>query len=152
MAEKNYLTAERLDELKKELDHLKKVVRHEIIAKITEAKAMGDLSENAAYSDAKEQQAFAEGHILELEDFLKTAVVIQKKSGDLVRIGSSIQIEGNGKVKNYQIVGSNEANPLKGMISNESPIGRAFLGHKLGDDVVVETPAGRATYKITAVN
>lgn len=138
--------------MKKELDHLKKVVRHEIINKITEAKAMGDLSENAAYSDAKEQQAFNEGKILELEDFLKTAVVIEKKSGDLVRIGSSIKVEGNGKVKNYQIVGSNEADPLKGMISNESPLGRAFLGHKLGDDVIVETPAGKVSYKITAVS
>jgi len=151
MPEKNYVTAERLAELKKELERLKKVTRHEIIAKITEAKAMGDLSENAAYADAKEQQAFAEGKILELEDFLKTAVVIEKKSGDLVRIGSAIKVERGGKTKEFQIVGSNEANPVKGLISNESPLGRAFLGHKPGDNVTVETPAGKAVYKILEI-
>ena len=152
MSEKNYVTAARLEELKKELGHLKKVVRHEIIQKIVEAKAFGDLSENAAYAEAREQQAFVESRIFELDDLIKKAVVIHKKSGDFVTVGASIKIEGNGKTKEYKIVGQNEADPGSGLISNESPLGRAFLGHKTGETLTVETPAGKIIYKILTIN
>ncbi|MEK7211929.1 MAG: transcription elongation factor GreA [Patescibacteria group bacterium] len=148
---KHYISAEGLQKLKDELEHLKKVVRHEIIQKIVEAKAFGDLSENAAYAEAREQQAFVEIRIFELEDLIKKAVIIHKKSGDMVTVGASIKIEGNGKIKEYKIVGQNEAAPANGLISNESPLGRAFLGHKTGDEVAVETPAGKIVYKILTV-
>lgn len=149
--DKHYISAEGLQKIKEELARLKQIERPEIIQKIVEAKSFGDLSENAAYSDARERQAFIEGRIFELEDLLKKAVVIEKKTGDAAHIGSTVKTEGNGKIKEYKIVGPKEADPLRGFISNESPLGRAFLGHKVGDTVNVETPAGKNVYKILEI-
>ena len=148
----NYISADGLKKIKDELEYLKKVERPDVVAKISEAKAMGDLSENAAYAEAREHQAFIEGRILQLEDIIKNAVVIEKKEGGAVTIGAAITVQGNGKTKEYKIVGSNEANPAEGKISNESPLGRAFLGRKIGDEVTVETPAGKIIYKILTIN
>ena len=149
---KQYISADGLQKIKQELEYLKKIERPDVVAKISEAKAMGDLSENAAYSEAKEQQAFIEGRILQLEDIIKNAVVIEKKTGGTVTIGAAVKVQGNGKTKEYKIVGSNEANPAEGKISNESPLGRAFLGRKIGDEVAIETPAGKIVYKILTIN
>jgi transcription elongation factor GreA len=147
-----YLTPEGLEKLKAELDDMKKRQRPEGISRLETAKQLGDLSENAEYHEAKDALAFIESRIRELEDTLHNAVVIEdtKKSG-AVEVGSTIMVESNGREKTYQIVGSSEADPAGGRISNESPIGAAFLGKKKGDVVPVETPGGTVTYTIVEV-
>jgi len=146
-----YLSKEGLEQLKKELERLK-LKRQEIAQRLEEAKALGDLSENTEYLQAKEAQGFNEGKILELEDTLKNAVVISKNGGNsIVQIGGTVEVNSQGEKQTFTIVGSEEANPAEGKISNESPLGRAFLGHKVGDAVNVETPRGRANYKIISV-
>jgi transcription elongation factor GreA len=153
MADKiNYLSPEGLEKLKQELVELKTVRRRETAAKIETAKALGDLSENAEYHEAKDEMAFIEGRIMEIEQILKNVSVIEQgQSGGTVRVGSTITVESSGKKKEYTIVGSNEADPLQGKISNESPLGSAFLGHVAGDKVSVTTPAGSQTYTIINV-
>lgn len=154
MADKlTYVTAEGLEKLKEELNILKTQTRRELANRIEAAKALGDLSENAEYHEAKDALSFVQGRIYEIEDMLKNISVIPGgESGGAVRIGSSVEVEVNGKSKTYKIVGSNEADPVAGRISNESPIGEAFLGHKAGESVEVETPAGGTTYKIVKVS
>lgn len=148
-----YLTSDGLDKLKVELKQLKTVKRKEIALRIQEAKELGDLSENAEYAEAKSEQGFIEGRIIELENILKNAVVISDdKSGDEVKIGSTIVIKIDGAEKSLTIVGSNEANPANGLISNESPLGQALLGHKVGDLVEVKVPAGLVEYKIISIS
>lgn len=144
-----YISQEGLDKHKKELEALK-LKRQEIALRLEEAKALGDLAENVEYSAAKEAQAFNEGKIVELEQLLREAVVIEgnNKKSNIVQIGCTIEVKANGKNKFFTIVGSEEADPASGKISNESPLGSAFLGHKEGEVVEVETPAGRANYKI----
>jgi len=153
MADKiNYLSPEGLEKLKQELVELKTVRRRETAAKIETAKALGDLSENAEYHEAKDEMAFIEGRILEIQQILKNVSLIEQgQSGGTVRVGSTITVESSGKKKEYTIVGSNEADPLQGKISNESPLGSAFLGHAAGDKVSVTTPAGGQTYTIVSV-
>lgn len=153
MADKiNYLSPEGLENLKQELVNLKTVRRREVAAKIESAKALGDLSENAEYHEAKDELGFIEGRIMQIEDILKNVSVIQEGAhGGDVRVGSKIVVENAGKQKEFTIVGSNEAAPLEGKISNESPMGSAFLGHKKGDKVSVATPAGTQTYTIVDV-
>ncbi len=154
MSEKtSYLTSEGHTKLKQELEHLKKVLRPQIANRIKDAKELGDLSENAEYADAREQQSFTEGRILELEETLKNAEVIntEKNDPDMVEIGDTITVEKDGASKEYTIIGSNEADPLNGKISNESPLGQAFLGKKKGEVVTVTTPKGSVDYTITAV-
>lgn len=153
MADKiNYLSPEGLENLKQELVNLKTVRRREVASKIEAAKALGDLSENAEYHEAKDELGFIEGRIMQIEDILKNVSVIQEDvHGGNVRVGSTLVVEAAGKSKEFTIVGSNEANPLEGKISNESPMGSAFLGHKKGDKVSVTTPAGTQTYTITDV-
>jgi transcription elongation factor GreA len=153
MADKiNYLSPEGLEKLKQELVQLKTVRRREVAGKIEAAKALGDLSENAEYHEAKDELGFIEGRIMQIEDILKNVSLIQEgTSGGDVRVGSKIMVENAGKKKEYTIVGSNEADPLEGKISNESPLGSAFLGHKKGDKVSVTTPAGTQHYTITDV-
>lgn len=152
----HYLTKEKLEELKKELEHLKKDVRNEIAERLKRAKEYGDLSENAEYSEAKDEQARIESRIFELEDVLRNASVI-KKSGakDVVSIGSTIEVKKSGrggeKILKYTIVGSNEAKPEENLISNESPLGKAFLDKKKGDIIKIETPGGKAEYKIMKI-
>ncbi len=151
----NYLTAEAYKKLKEELEYLRKVKRKEIAQRVQEAKELGDLSENADYQKAKEDQAALESRIIELEEFLKRAVIIQPKKTDRVEIGSIIEVENlsqsTSKKQVFTIVGSHEAQPLEGKISNESPLGKAFLGKKVGEIVDVETPKGKVQYKILKI-
>lgn len=146
-----YLSEEGIEQHKQELEELK-LKRQEIAKRLEEAKALGDLSENQEYSSAREAQAFNEGKILELEQLLRDAVIIDKNHrSSTIHIGSAIEVRANGKAQNFIIVGSEEANPVAGKISNESPLGKAFLGKKAGDKVEVETPGGKATYTIVAI-
>jgi transcription elongation factor GreA len=146
-----YLSKEGLEQIKKELEELK-LKRQEIAARLEEAKALGDLSENTEYLQAKESQAFNEGKILEIEELLRNAVVISKNGANsLVQIGGTIEIASGGEKNTFTIVGSEEANPARGKISNESPLGKAFLGRKAGETVEVETPRGKASYKIVSI-
>jgi transcription elongation factor GreA len=146
MAEKPvFLTPEGRDKLKQELEYLVNVKRPEVAAEIHSAKEEGDISENSAYDAAKEQQAFIEGRIMSLEQMLKNAVMINgQRSNDAVALGCFVKLVERGSRDDevYQIVGSAEADPTKGRISNESPVGRALLGKKKGDEISVKTPAG----------
>lgn len=147
------ITQEGYNKLKEELDFLSTVKRKEIAERIERAKELGDLSENAEYSEAKDAQALNERRILELADILKNVVVVDSvgnKKGE-VDMGSKVKVQVNGKEKEYEIVSFNEADPLNGKISNESPLGMAFLGKKKGDELKVETPKGQVTYKIISV-
>lgn len=146
-----HLTPERLEELKKELNELKTAKRAEVAERLKRAKELGDLSENAEYMEAREEQTQVETRIVELEDMIKNAVLIRQTNGHKVQIGSTVEIERNGQNMAFNIVGPNEADPSAGKISNESPLGKAFLDKKTGDIVKVKTPAGETTYKIISV-
>ena len=149
---KYYLSKERLAELKDELEHLKTKKRMEIAERLKTAKEYGDLSENSEYSQARDEQAQLERRIFELEEIFKYAVVIKKAEGtDKVTVGSMVSVKRDGETFRYHIVGSNETKPEEGKISNESPLGRAFIGHKVGDSVVIKTPKGEVIYHITKV-
>ncbi len=155
MANVQYVSAERLELLKQELKELKTVKRKELVERIEAAKALGDLSENAEYHEAKDAMSLLEGRIFELDELFKNVQVIEApaagdKTGN-VRVGSTVKVEVNGKEKTFQIVGSNEADPLTGKISNESPIGSALLGSKAGEAVEVTTPGGTTVYTIKHV-
>jgi transcription elongation factor GreA len=144
-----YVSPEFLTKLNAELKDLKTVKRRELANRIEAAKSLGDLSENAEYHEAKDALGFVEGRILEIEDLLKNAIVVeQEANASNVRVGSTVTVLVNGKEKNFTIVGSNEADPLTGKISNESPIGRSLLGSKVGDHVEVDTPAGTTVYEV----
>ena len=152
MAKKYLLTAEGLEKLKKELEVLINERRKEVIERIQEAVAHGDLSENADYAQAKEEQAFIEGRIQELEETIKNAEIIKTTgSKNLVSVGSTVKVMVDGKERKYTIVGSNEANPAQGRISNESLVGQKLLGAKTGDKLNVDTPAGKAAYEILEI-
>ncbi|MBI4385508.1 transcription elongation factor GreA, partial [Candidatus Parcubacteria bacterium] len=147
--EPTYLSPEGLAKLKAELEEFKTVKRQEISTRLAEAKSLGDLTENSEYMEAKEAQEQLEKRIAELELLTKNVVLIQKngeKSG-VVIIGSTVEIEAAGVRETYTIVGSEEARPLEGRISNESPLGKAFLGHRVGDKITVQAPAGERTCK-----
>ncbi len=147
-----YVTKERYEELKKELEILKTEKRQEISKKIEEAKKFGDLSENAEYMEAKEAQEMNERKIAELESLLKNAVLIKKtKDTGEVQIGSTIEVKSDAGKREFTIVGSEEADPASGKISNQSPIGSAFLGKKEGETVDVQTPGGVTKYKILKI-
>jgi transcription elongation factor GreA len=150
---KNFITKEGLEKLKKELEYLKINKRREIAQALQKAKELGDLSENAEYAEAKEAQSFNEGRIAELEEMIKSATTIKTSAnqGDIVQIGSTVEIENGQMAREYTIVGSEEADPANGRISNESPLGMAFLGKKIGDEVEIETPSGKITYRILKI-
>ncbi len=148
---KAYLTQERFDELKKELEMLRSDKRMEVAEHLKRAKEYGDLSENSEYAEAREEQSRVETRIAELDDMLKSAVIIKKTGGDVVQVGSTINVQKDGETMRYTIVGSNESNPKENKISNESPMGRAFLGHKVGESVNVETPGGTRVYLIRSI-
>ena len=155
MDKKNILTYEGLKKLEDELDELKVVKRKEVSQKIKEAREQGDLSENAEYDAAKDEQRDIEARIEEIEKILKNAEVVveEEVDTDTISIGCKIKIldcEFDEELE-YKIVGSTEANSLKGKISNESPVGKALIGHKVGDTVEVETPAGVFSYKILEI-
>jgi len=146
-----YLSKEGFEQIKKELDELK-LKRQEIAQRLEEAKALGDLSENMEYQQAKDAQAFNEGKVVEIEELLRNAVVINKNGGSsVVQIGGTVEVTAHGEKQIFTIVGSEEANPLAGKISNESPLGKAFLGRKVGESLAVETPRGKTTYKIISI-
>ena len=152
MAKKYLLTQEGLQKLKKELDILVNERRKEVIERIQEAVAHGDLSENADYAQAKEEQSFIEGRIQELEEMIKNAEIIKSSgSRNIVSIGSRVKIRVNGQEKMYTIVGSNEANPAQGRISNESLVGQKLIGTKPGDKIEVQAPAGKLTYEVVGI-
>ena len=146
-----YLTAEGLAKLKAELRELITVDRPRIAARIHEAKLDGDLSENAEYEDAKQEQSFLEGRIATLELQLRNAAVIEKANGDSVGIGSEVVIKSGDGEETFTIVGSAEAAPREGRISNESPVGAALMGRKKGDKVTVLAPAGPIEYTLVGI-
>lgn len=147
------ISKEGLENLKKELQLLKTIKRKEVAERIKRALEQGDLTENAEYAEAKEEQAFLEGRILEIETKIKQAEIIDvlPKTTSKIGIGSKITVQFNGSTTVYQIVGSSEAAPSEGKISNESPAGQAFLGHKVGDVVAVETPGGKVEYTVLKI-
>lgn len=149
----HYITKEGLQKLIDELNELKTVRRKEVIERIRTAKELGDLSENAEYSDAKEEQSFIEGRIIELENFIHKASVIDASNKETVMLGSTVIIkcEGENNTREYTIVGSNEASPNHGRISNESPLGHAFLGKKLNEIVEATIPKGIVKCKIIEI-
>lgn len=154
-AKKNILTYEGLRKYEDELHELKVVKRQEVAQKIKEAREQGDLSENAEYDAAKDEQRDIEARIEELEKILKNAEVVVEEEVDLDKISVGCQIkildlEDNSELT-YKIVGSTEANSLKGKISNESPLGRSLLGAKVGDVVTVEAPMGELKYKVLEI-
>lgn len=152
MANQTYLSPEGIEKIKIELQDLKTKKRQEIAKRLQEAKDLGDLSENAEYFEAKEAQSLNENRIAELEDLLKNAVVIKaSNSEDIVKIGSTIEVKTGSSTEIFNIVGSAEAKPQEGKISNESPLGRAFLNKKIGDEVDIKTPGGIVKYKIIKI-
>jgi transcription elongation factor GreA len=153
MPEPSYLTPEGEAKLKAELEELKGPRRQELSVRLRSAIQMGDLSENADYHQAKEDQGFLEGRIQELERVLRNAVIIQKSaSKGVVTVGSQVTIqEGSFPAETYHVVGAKEADPRNGKISNESPIGRALMDHKVGEVVEAETPAGKIKLKILKI-
>lgn len=151
--QQTYVTQEFLEKMKKELDYLKSTKRLEVAQRLKEAIALGDLSENSEYVDAKNEQAFTEGKILELEAKIRTAVVIEASKSDHVGMASSVRIRDmqTGDEEDVTIVGSSEADPFEGKISNESPVGRALIGAKKGDVVEVNAPAGILKYQVVEI-
>jgi transcription elongation factor GreA len=148
-----YLSRDGLEKLRTELDEMVSIKRPEVANRIHDAKEHGDLTENAEYEDAKNEQAFVEGRIQALEALIKNATIIDENhSTDHVQIGSTVSVESPDGSEEFTIVGSAEAKPAEGRISNESPVGRALLGHKKGEKVVVKVPAGDFTYKITGIS
>lgn len=147
-----FITENGLVRLKAELKELKITKRKEVAERIREAKELGDLSENAEYTEAKEEQAFIEGKIIELEYLIKNAQVIKsEKNSGVIKIGSKIKVKTDKEVWEYTIVGSNEADPKQGRISNESPLGKAFLSKKEGEVVLVDVPQGKMEFKIISI-
>ena len=148
-----YFSKEGLERLKKELEERISVLRPEIAKRIKEAKEEGDISENAAFDAAREAQAANEGRIEEIKETLENAVLINSTNGgSIVSVGSGIKVESQRGVQEFVIVGAAESDPIKGFISNESPLGKAFLGKKKGEKVEVKTPKGSAEYKIIEIN
>lgn len=150
-----FLTEEGLEKLKQELDFYINTRRHEVAGRIEYAKDLGDLSENAEYSDAKEEQAQVETRIAELTTIIRNAIIIQRPAdgnSDFVIVGSQVEVIDHKKEKKiFQIVGSQEADPMAGKISNESPIGRLLIGKRAGDRVAHETPKGTLTFDILRI-
>jgi transcription elongation factor GreA len=151
------LTPEGLEKLKAEIQHLSTERRREVAERIKEAREFGDITENSEYDDAKNEQAMLESRIASLEDKLRSATVIDASEldNDMVRVGSIVNVkdESSGKSLKYTIVGSTEANPAENKLSNESPVGKALVGHKRNDTVTVQLPNGKAReLKITKID
>lgn len=152
MSKKYLLTPEGLEKLNQELKTLVNDKRKEVIERIREAAAHGDLSENADYAQAREEQSFIEGRIQEIEDIIKNAEIISTNSHhNNVSVGSTVNVKINGQEKKYTIVGSNEANPKEGKISNESLVGKSLLGKKTGEKFKIAAPAGEMDYEIVSI-
>ena len=152
MNQQTYLTPEGAAKLRAELIELTGPRREELAQRLRSAIQMGDLSENADYHKAKEDQAFLEGRIQEIEAVLRTAVIVEKTQSDVVAVGSTVTVqEDNFSPETYHIVGAKEADSRNNKISNESPIGKALMEHKVGDVVEAETPGGKIRFKILKV-
>jgi len=152
MNEKEYLTQEKFDEFKKELDQLKNVRRKEVAENLEYSKALGDLSENAEYHEARDMQATIEDRIAKLEELLKNAVIVSEHvATGTVGIGSTVTVEKDGKDLTYTIVGSEEADVTTNKISVRSPFGQAILGKKSGDKFSFTAPSGELSYKVADV-
>lgn len=152
----NYLTKEGLEKLKQQLNHLKTIKRKEIAEKLKHAASFGDLTENAAYDEAKDAQGFVEGKILELENLIKTAVIIKKEAKNKIQIGTTVIIAkdfGKNKFKKekYEIVGPPEVDPIAGRISVNSPLGKKLLGLTVGDIFQLNTSTGKVKYKVIKI-
>ena len=148
----SFISKEKYKELEKELKFLETTKRQEIAQRLRSAKEMGDLSENSEYSQAREEEAMLERRIAEIKKILRESEIIKggKKKG-IISLGSVVKVESGKKVYTYRIVGSHEANVAKRLISDESPLGKAFLGKKEKEEVIVETPSGKKKYKILEV-
>jgi len=147
------LTENGYKKLKDELDYLKNVALPQVAERIAEAKELGDLSENAEYQDAKDEQGLIAKRIMEIEEILRNATVLSTEDVDteIVEVGNKVVVESDGKEFEYEIVGMNEANPSQGKISNESPLGMALLGKKRGDEIELDLPKGKVKYKIVDI-
>ncbi len=150
---KIYLTKEGLAELKREYDELINKKRPEVLARVSQARNMGDLVENAEYAASREELTFIDGRVDELEIILKQAVIIKdaKTSNHAIKLGSTVTLHSNGKKEIYTVVGEWEADPENKKISHESPLGKVLLGKKVGEKVQVEAPAGKITYSVISV-
>jgi len=149
---KNYLTQERYNEISKTLKKLKSEGRKNVAERLKQSKELGDLSENSDYQEAREEQERLERKIAEMEDLLKTSSIIKKSDGTTAHIGSRVYVKKNRTQSlHFVIVGSSEASPIDGLISNESPVGKGLLGKRAGDKVFVKTPNGEVTYEITSI-
>ena len=154
MTETPYLTAEGAEKLRPELARLKGPGREEMAKRLRSAIQMGDLSENADYHKAKEDQGFMEGRILELEYLLNNAIIVEAQSGqrNVVEVGTTVTVqEEDLDPEVFMLVGAKEADPRNGKISNESPIGRALIGHQVGERVTAQTPGGELSFKILKI-
>jgi len=152
MAQQKLLTEEGLAKLQHELKELKETRRPEIAQRIESARELGDLSENAEYHSAKDEQAFIEGRIVEMEDLMHNALVVPKIAAQgVVVLGSMVKVKNETGEHAYTIVGANEADPPSGKISNESPLARAFLGKKIGDEVEISVPKGTMNFTILEI-
>lgn len=154
MSEQTFLTREGLKKLEEELTHLRTVRRVEVAERLHNAMEDGEIEENAEYEDAKNEQSFVEGRILALESMLSNAAIIEEQNRDdgVVHLGSRVTVKENGgRPEAYTIVGPAEANPRDGRISNESPLGRALLERKIGDEVKVTAPDGVLTFQIVKI-
>ena len=151
---KVYLTQDGVDELKKQLDELKNVKRPEVIVALKEARALGDLSENAEYDAARTEQALVEGKIAEIEAMLENVVVIKEKNTEFVDIGANVKLKyvEDDETDDYTICGSKEVDPFNNKISNESPIAQAIMHHRVGDIVTVASPNGQYDVQILAIS
>lgn len=150
---KLYITKEGLEKLKDELKELVEVKRPQVARDIQEAREMGDISENAAYDEAKREQGIVEGRIAELEDIIKRSEIVEKKSDNgVVAVGSKVTVHVDGGHEEFHIVGAPEADPTDKKISHESPLGAALLGKKAGDKVHIEAPLGKLTYTVIKIN
>lgn len=148
-----YVTKSGLKKLKKEYDELTNIKRKEIVKKLTAARDLGDLSENSAWHQAREEQSFIEGRIEELEEMLRNAKVIDENdTNGVVALGSKVRVHIDGDEEEFHIVGAPEADPKQKKISHESPLGQALLGKKVGDMVEIEAPVGKIRYKILSIN
>ena len=154
MTQPAYLTKEGLERLTEERDHLFTVRRHDVAERIQRAKEMGGTVDNAEYEEAKNDQAYIEGRILTLDSLIRNARIIEKDtSSDVVHIGSTVQVEDSrGRKSKYKIIGSTEADPSQGSISNVSPIGKALLGKRAGDVADVAVPAGQIQLKVLRIS
>jgi transcription elongation factor GreA len=147
----HYLSVQSLEALKKEYETIRENTIPDIAKRIDEAKQQGDLSENAEYHQAREDMSWAQGRLKELEQIINNSKIITNQKGDTIVVGSRVMVHVAGREREYVIVGPQEVNPAKGLISNESPLGQALIGHKVGDTVEIVVPAGKQIYEILKI-